>query len=929
MGKRSGIRGFTLVEMAVVLAGIGLITAMGVAAGLDVVETTKRVATEKKLDTIEAALMAFRKQYNRLPCPADAALALGDSNIGVEAANKGSCTGGSPAATSLTATENVPSGAVPVRALGLPDEFLYDGWGRQFKYEVDQRATNDDAMLYSHPSDNCSFVVYVAQTTLDKQPIYVLMSYGKNGVGAHLKDGSILSGTAGTQEEYNIRPSTNALVSVRDRVTGKMGNSDYYDDVVRYKMRYQMMDESDLNGSGYKGPELAIGYTAASNQRLSYASMTCGSYAAFSGTIPASDSVDNIFTAFSPGNQNIFAYYTNGAGTHYCRLFSVIDDVIAAVSASTPVSSCPATATGGGSAGSVGLFALNDGSSPYFHLYRQSGSLSAATLLEISNPLKPVLSSKPTFISFSDFGEYLALSNGSGTKAIYVRQPNGRYKALPSAQQPDNAMSIYGNAISPNGRFYAATSVSGGSSRIYIWLNIMGSFAALTTAGDPILYTVSGVTSPDLMAFSPNSEYLAVAGGTKIAILHIDPSTTAVTLNALFTVAATPTSIAFSSDSAFLFASLSGTASNKPVVLRSVGGVFTEDDTTYVNWPGNPTDEIIRLAASKRPDKKLSCGLPWGGSIADGDAITAYSASSGSVSTCNTNESRVCSNGSLSGSYTNASCTVTSCNLPWGGTINVGDTTTAYSSREPSASTCSNYTETRSCTTGGLTGSFVNQSCAKMCALPWGGYLLSGQSVTAYQNLTSSCGTSETRTCTDGTLSGSYTYDSCSANNCALPWGGYLASGSSVTAYLYADSGAGSCSTSQTRTCTTGTLSGTYTNQYCTDLSSLSCLTPWGQTVADHAYVWNYSAQSPPVGYPCPGVGTSESYLSNSWTQANSSGASIGKMYNYGGTYYVARQSRCVNGQFESYTPTVCCGQGSSIGATPIYSYSSCTPRSY
>lgn len=46
------------------------------------------------------------------------------------------------------------------------------------------------------------------------------------------------------------------------------------------------------------------------------------------------------------------------------------------------------------------------------------------------------------------------------------------------------------------------------------------------------------------------------------------------------------------------------------------------------------------------------------------------------------------------------------------------------------------------------------------CPLPWGGTIVHQQSVTAYQTSSGPC-TSEARTCTDGSLSGTYTYQSC------------------------------------------------------------------------------------------------------------------------------------------------------------------------
>lgn len=47
------------------------------------------------------------------------------------------------------------------------------------------------------------------------------------------------------------------------------------------------------------------------------------------------------------------------------------------------------------------------------------------------------------------------------------------------------------------------------------------------------------------------------------------------------------------------------------------------------------------------------------------------------------------------------------------------------------------------------------------CALPWGGTINDGSSVTAYLNSSGSTCPSETRTCTDTNLSGTYTHPSC------------------------------------------------------------------------------------------------------------------------------------------------------------------------
>jgi hypothetical protein len=109
------------------------------------------------------------------------------------------------------------------------------------------------------------------------------------------------------------------------------------------------------------------------------------------------------------------------------------------------------------------------------------------------------------------------------------------------------------------------------------------------------------------------------------------------------------------------------------------------------------------------------------------------------------------------------------CNLPWGGTVAHGASVTAYVA---SAGTPGCTSQTRTCTNGVLSGSYTAQSCTAGCSLPWGGYIASGASVTAYQNPSAPC-TSQTRTCTAGSLSGSYTNQSCAAGCGGYSYAGY------------------------------------------------------------------------------------------------------------------------------------------------------------
>lgn len=161
----------------------------------------------------------------------------------------------------------------------------------------------------------------------------------------------------------------------------------------------------------------------------------------------------------------------------------------------------------------------------------------------------------------------------------------------------------------------------------------------------------------------------------------------------------------------------------------------------------------------------------------------------------------------------------------------------SYSWQTESWSTCTNSTQSRVvscrgsddktysehlCTASKLSES---QSCtiaqAQSCSFN-GSTVADGASVLAYQSSSVPFGQTcapQTRACTNGTLSGSYQFSSCVAGNpttCSFN-GKTVAHGASVPAYQSASVPAGqSCGTAENRVCTSGILSGSFTNAACT-----------------------------------------------------------------------------------------------------------------
>ena len=115
-----------------------------------------------------------------------------------------------------------------------------------------------------------------------------------------------------------------------------------------------------------------------------------------------------------------------------------------------------------------------------------------------------------------------------------------------------------------------------------------------------------------------------------------------------------------------------------------------------------------------------------------------------------------------------------SCQLPWGGTLAHGQSTTAYlNGAETSPTLCSNNVETRTCNNAVLSGSYTSPTCAQQyrnCALAGYGTLLHGAQVSSYSSATVPCGsmcTTLTISCNDGTLTGGSSYEgSCVVDEC-------------------------------------------------------------------------------------------------------------------------------------------------------------------
>jgi prepilin-type N-terminal cleavage/methylation domain-containing protein len=251
-------RGFTIVEMAMVLAIIGLLVFAGFSYLDSSMDNARMTQTREKMKTIEKAIYGFFALNNRLPCSADPTLAVISSNSGQEY-----CTGtksykvtSTPSGfTTDTSDQYVIAGSVPVDDLFLPKEFLYDGWNNKFEYVV-TRALAGSGAGYGVPSTlnniyntNMGLITINdgALASIVNNAAFAIISHGKNGYGAWNSNGNVMSFPASpnAQEKVNSSSQTGWSASLVAKLFPTITDH-VFDDIVIYSTKNQL-----VQGAGY------------------------------------------------------------------------------------------------------------------------------------------------------------------------------------------------------------------------------------------------------------------------------------------------------------------------------------------------------------------------------------------------------------------------------------------------------------------------------------------------------------------------------------------------------------------------------------------------------------------------------------------------------------------------------------------------------
>ena len=230
--------GYSLLELSVVLVIIALLMGSAITMGVAHINSKQEEVTRMRMAAIEEAMLGFRKAKNRLPIPAQL---IADESVPQYA---------SESLGYIMEENNVYHGALPVRDLGLPDEYLYDGWGRKFRYIVSHDSTtklmDTDLPLTDVNGQGIEMYSISNGEMYNDHSFYVLISHGKNGHGGYMRNGTVKStGSTNSAELGNCACDSNGGYGFTNNhfTSGdavETGGANAFDDIVISKTRAQL-----------------------------------------------------------------------------------------------------------------------------------------------------------------------------------------------------------------------------------------------------------------------------------------------------------------------------------------------------------------------------------------------------------------------------------------------------------------------------------------------------------------------------------------------------------------------------------------------------------------------------------------------------------------------------------------------------------------
>jgi len=250
-----GQKGFSLIEIAIVLVVVGLIISGGLLGLSPVLQANKITQTNAQMDKIEQALILYVIQNGCLPCPAVPTALTGRSTdaTGIYTAGCGNNTTCAPV-----------QGSVPWVNLGLAKDDVIDAYGFFIDYApapglnlTSTSMVRTPPSTYPTPAPSLSVAnaAGTAQTnTTPNGAAYVLISHGSDGsYGYTPSNGSLKTDPNGSAlQSCNSLAKATCVIAGQPFVqnTAQSTIANYFDDIVRFKTAPVIIQSCGSNACG-------------------------------------------------------------------------------------------------------------------------------------------------------------------------------------------------------------------------------------------------------------------------------------------------------------------------------------------------------------------------------------------------------------------------------------------------------------------------------------------------------------------------------------------------------------------------------------------------------------------------------------------------------------------------------------------------------
>ena len=251
-------KAFSLVELSIVLAIMGVVITSGLLVGTIIIESTALKDSQARIDEVDNSVRAFVQAQGYLPCPASLEIPLGDAGFGTEERSGTFCDNSVDGVYRSTANANaniIYTGTIPTRALGLPDKMMADAYGNRFLYTVTAElvdfdrfnALNDD-LTPEHEGE--IIILDRAGTAYPIGMAYAIISTGGDGRGGYrYKSGAenVTCNTRASAADFdNCNFDNSSNVSFTDtRFNDGERDATFFDDIIRYTPKYSLTEISN------------------------------------------------------------------------------------------------------------------------------------------------------------------------------------------------------------------------------------------------------------------------------------------------------------------------------------------------------------------------------------------------------------------------------------------------------------------------------------------------------------------------------------------------------------------------------------------------------------------------------------------------------------------------------------------------------------